>query len=89
MLLFSAVPSCHSAQDDEEENPMPVLEKQASSAKNSQVLTLEDFQRIFQDTMKALSLDPGSRAQPPLLAHYADTVPSPQDKDPMSQLVTF
>ena len=67
MLLLSTVPSRHSVHDNDE-NTMPVQEKQVSSAKNSQALPLEDFQRIFQETMKALSSDSDSRVQPPVLS---------------------
>ena len=66
MLLLSTVLSRHSVHDCDE-NTAPVLNKQASSAKNSQALTLENFQRIFQETMKASSSDPDSWGQPPVL----------------------
>ena len=89
MLLLSAVPSRHSIHDDNEENPTPVLKKQASLAKNSQALTLESFQRIFQETMKPSSSDADSRVQPLVLSHYADTVPSPQEEATTLQLVPF
>ena len=89
MLVLSTVPSCHCVHNDDEENTTLVLEKQESCTKNSQALTLEDFQRIFQETMKASSLDPDSLVHPPVLSRYDDTVPSPQDEVPKLQLVPF
>ena len=88
MLLLSTVRSRHSVHDCDE-NTTPFLNKQASTAKNSQALTLENFQRIFQETMKASSSDPDSWGQPPVLSLYADIVPSPQQEAPKLQLVWF
>ena len=47
---------------------MTTIGKQASPDKNCQALTLEDFHRIFQETMKVSSSDPESHVQPPVLS---------------------